>query len=150
MEPVKNVAQLSIGKETKKHVEKNRQRLKKVLIVDDDLDFADLLMHKLVQQEPQIKCIKISDPYEAVISLTDQSFDKIYMDQNMPGLNGNVVIREADRFIDYDTTSQMMRSPTQKTPVVLMSGSDLDKLDPKFSFFEIAEKINKRELAVFS
>lgn len=127
-----------------------RPHKKRILIVDDDKDFADLLKYKLEKLEPNITCVTISDPYEAVISLTDENYDAIYMDQNMPGLNGDAVIREADRFIDYDSSAQMIKSPSHKTPVIFMSGRELDHKRPNFSFFEIRDKINKRDFALMN
>ena len=151
MEAVQSLVHMSIGEEPKKRtLEKIRPRKKRVLIVDDDPDFAELLKYNIEKREPQMTCVTISDPYEAVISLTDENFEVIYIDQNMPGLNGDAVIREADRFIGYDTTAQMKKSSVYKTPVVLMSGRDLDQKRTNFSFFEIKEKVNKREFALMN
>ncbi len=122
------------------------QKKKKVLVVDDDLDFATLMKLYLEQENSGVECEIVNNPYEAVISLADHSYDLIYMDEQMPGINGSRVLKEADRFISYDPSLSRSKSLKRKVPIIMMSGKKLDSSNVEYNFFEVKDKLHKRML----
>ncbi len=59
---------------------------KRVLVVDDDDDYAEAIDEVFSLQG--CKVTRITDPRDAMIHASDQDFDLLIIDKNMPHLNG--------------------------------------------------------------
>lgn len=83
----------------------------KVLIVDDDISTCEMLQTML--HAADIHAQSLTNSVSAVDLLRKQRFDAVFVDVNMPALDGMEVTREI-------RTSQQ----NQKTPVIMMTGDD--------------------------
>ena len=80
---------------------------KKILIVDDDLEFSSLLTDVYTQANYSVRSIQ--DPAEAISMLRDEEVSLIISDQRMPSLSGLEFIRE-------------LKKASQSTPAIIVSG----------------------------
>ncbi|MCW3086888.1 MAG: response regulator receiver protein [Sediminibacterium sp.] len=84
-------------------------------LIDDDVDDQEIFSMALQEADPQVGCRFANDGIEALETLRNETFtpDCIFMDLNMPRMNGNeclVEIRKIDRLhpvpvIMYSTSS---------------------------------------------
>jgi len=80
---------------------------KKILILDDDVDFNTLLTDVFNQAEYEV--ISSHDPQEALNLIQEQPVDVIVTDQRMPNLSGVEFFRE-------------IRSIHENLPIIMVSG----------------------------
>lgn len=74
-----------------------------MLIVDDHRAIVDEMTEKLREIRPGAECTGLTRPSEVMKLLTEQRFDVIIMDIEMPGING---IRLAEKILaDYPRTN---------------------------------------------
>ena len=59
-----------------------------ILIVDDHKTIVDDMIAKLGELRPDAECTGITRPSEVMKLLTEQQFDIVFMDIEMPGING--------------------------------------------------------------
>lgn len=123
---------------------------KRVLIVDDDLDIADAIKYIIESLNPHYKCTIVNDPYEALLDLTDQEYDLILMDQEMPGLYGSDMLKKADHYIENETELMAAGMSASPIPVVMISSSEKkSELQLKFKNFNVTDYIQKKNLTHF-
>lgn len=82
--------------------------MKRSLVIDDDVDFRKSLVRRLKRMGYQSSEANSSE--EAIQRIETDSFDIIFLDLNLPGIHGSVLLRELDR----------QKYPA---PVVVVSGS---------------------------
>jgi signal transduction histidine kinase len=87
---------------------------KSALIVDDNA--VNLFALKNILQKLDINCTCVSDGEEALAASTSGTFDAIFMDIGMPGIDGL-------------TTSREMRKSGLLAPIVAYTSSDQDNAD---------------------
>lgn len=123
---------------------------KRILVIDDDVDTADAIRFIIESFSSDIECQVVNDPYEALIMLSDQSFDLILVDQKMPGLYGSNILMKMDEQIDQDPLISESGHYTTPVPAVIMSGSDI-KLGRPYNLknFNLLKVLNKRDLRLF-
>lgn len=92
---------------------------KRILILDDDSDFNNLLTDIYAQADYEV--VSERDPEAAVGLFRDDNFDLVVTDQKMPGLSGEEFIREIKRlkpevpvimvsgYLDNDTIRNLIR-----------------------------------------
>ena len=92
---------------------------KRILILDDDSDFNNLLTDIYAQADYEV--VSERDPEAAVEIFRNDSFDLVVTDQKMPGLSGEEIIREIKRldpaipvimvsgYLDNDTIRNLIR-----------------------------------------
>ena len=90
--------------------------MKKVLLVDDDLNAREALRQVLESQ--QIECIEVGNGSEAMDWLSTQKADLIISDNQMPVLAG----------LDFIDQIKLKEQDSIQTPVILLSGH-LDEQD---------------------
>lgn len=79
-----------------------------VLIVEDDPLAAVTLQHYVEKAEPGALCHVVQDGAEALRQLTTAAFDAVFLDLDLPGLDGPSVLKALP----------------QQTPVVIVSAHD--------------------------
>ena len=84
--------------------------MKKVLLVDDDLNAREALRQVLESQ--QIECIEVGNGSEAMDWLSTQKADLIISDNQMPLLTG----------LDFIDKIQLQEKNPHQTPIILLSG----------------------------
>jgi two-component system chemotaxis response regulator CheY len=100
--------------------------MKKVLLVDDDLQAREVL--RLVLESQQLECIEVGNGSEALNWLSTQQADLIISDNQMPILTGLDFI---DRVQQPETNSHI--------PIILLSGH-----------LEEQDKLRARQAGVFA
>ncbi|MDH4361608.1 MAG: response regulator [Nitrospirota bacterium] len=84
--------------------------MKKVLLVDDDLNAREAL--RLVLESQQLECIEVGNGSEAIDWLSTQQADLIISDNQMPVLTG----------LDFIDQIQLGEKTSHQTPIILLSG----------------------------
>jgi two-component system chemotaxis response regulator CheY len=90
--------------------EKVREKMKKVLLVDDDLNAREAL--RLVLESQQLECIEVCNGSEAIDWLSTKKADLIISDNQMPVLTG----------LDFIDQIQLREKISFHTPIILLSG----------------------------
>lgn len=124
----------------------------RILVIEDDLDTAELISQFIMSKRPDVKVEIVSDPYKASLRLMDEHFDLVLADQNLPGLKGTSVIKQVDNLTDIDPLCVNQNSKNPIIPVVLMSGSKKvleDLKEESLRNFEVIKKVSKDELQSF-
>jgi DNA-binding NtrC family response regulator len=73
--------------------DKESQAMKKVFVVDDDPDQAEIMVQALEEHERQVRAF--SDPIRALTALANEEADLLIADLSMPWIDGKDVIRSA-------------------------------------------------------
>jgi CheY-like chemotaxis protein len=63
---------------------------KRILIVDDDADFREMILHVL--KSPQYEVVTADSGFQAVCALKGRRYDLILLDVMMPGMDGLMTI----------------------------------------------------------
>ena len=93
--------------------------IKTILIVDDDLDDLLIFFDAVSEIDRDLQCLALNNGFDAIKALlADESIspDLIFLDMNMPKLNGKAVLAEIKR-------SEKLRD----IPVVIFTTSKLPK-----------------------
>lgn len=127
-----------------------RPFLKKVLIVDNDRDSSNYMKISLENQNKNIQCVVVHDPYEAVIRLTDENYDLALIDDRMIELEGTEILLEAERFIEEDPSIPEYKKE-KVTPVILISHNNLkSKIKNLLHHFDIRVFMKRNEFNILS
>lgn len=126
------------------NVDKRKHKYKKkVLIIDDDKEISDLLK-SVIENQDRVEVKLAHDPYEAMSLLTDQVYDMIVLDWNLPKLNGLKTIIETEKLFRFDPTLPL-EWDSKKVQVVTFSGDDNSTCKlPNTKHFRYAGHINKK------
>jgi CheY-like chemotaxis protein len=90
-----------------------------VLIVDDDPISTQFLDHCLKRSGCQTH--SVDNGHAAIEAIASNSYDLVFLDWNMPGMNGSETLLSAENLISYDH-SLNSRFAQQKMPVITYSG----------------------------
>lgn len=127
----------------------NLHKSRRVLIVDDDLDASESIKF-IVESYGNSACDIVTDPYEALLRLSDHHYDLAFIDQKMPGLNGTDVLTKLDNAVQLDPLIADTRLYDDAVPVVLMSGSKINlSKSYKLKNFRLLDVIHKKDLLKF-
>ena len=120
--------------------ETGRPLQEQILVVDDEIISRRVIGHSL--EKAGLKSTAVSHPDEAIKLLTEQSYDLVFLDVEMPGMNG------------FDLCKKLRGMPLHaRTPVIFvtalsgfesrakssLSGGD-DFIGKPFSYIELAVK----------
>jgi PleD family two-component response regulator len=85
-----------------------------ILVVDDEAISRRAITHAL--EKARLKSMSVEDPNAAFKLLSEQAFDMVFLDVDMPGMNG------------FELCTKLRALPThKKTPVVFVTSlNDLD------------------------
>lgn len=84
-------------------------------LVDDDADDQEIFESALKEIDPSIKCVIANDGTEALTRLnSDKRFtpDYIFLDLNMPGINGKQCLAEIKKDSRFEATPVIIYSTT--------------------------------------
>jgi CheY-like chemotaxis protein len=90
------------------------------LLVDDDLDDQEVFLMTLEKINKNILCLTANNGVEALSLLTPGSFvpDYIFLDVNMPKMNGIECLRNIKELTHLNTCKIFMYSTTSETSVL--------------------------------
>ena len=118
------------------------KKIKRALVVDDDIDMARFITQQLKREECRVE--SCTDGYDALERLVSKNYDLVIMDWSLPGISGGEVLRKTDEFIDMDPLISE-KWGVEKKPVVIVSGHDINKLHfPLVEKFKIVDFWSKQ------
>jgi CheY-like chemotaxis protein len=97
----------------------------RILLVDDDQDMGTLLTECLTSR---LSCSvdTATDPFEAMNKISEDFYDLIILDWNLPALTGAQTLRKAERGLNLDPNAPIQLE-SHTVPVVILSSSAQDK-----------------------
>jgi CheY-like chemotaxis protein len=96
-------------------------KVKKILLIEDDLDLAGVLSHNLMKRYA-CKIDIASDPFEAINQATENFYDLIILDWNLPGLNGGETLSRIEKAMFFEPTLPIQWDGRQVPVVVFSAG----------------------------
>ena len=111
---------------------KNRQKMKKILLIDDDAAFLKLLEEYVEKRYPGLAVLTCNDPIKCLTSITDD-LDLLLVDLEMPGLDGSKIL------------SYAVSRGLSKNRIIILSGHDADYLHDRFPMGSCLAVLNKFE-----
>jgi CheY-like chemotaxis protein len=118
------------------------KKIKRALVVDDDLDMARFITQQLKRQKCRVE--SCTDGYDALEKLVTENYDLVIMDWSLPGISGGEVLRKTDEFVDFDSLTSE-KWGVKKKPVVIVSGHDINRIHfPLVEKFEIVDFWSKQ------
>jgi CheY-like chemotaxis protein len=112
--------------------EKGRQKMGKVLLIDDDETFLTVLEKYVAERYPSLTVLTCKDPIKCLASITED-LDLLLVDLEMPGLDGSKIL------------SYAVSKGVSKNRVIILSGHDADYLHNRFPMGSCLAVLNKYE-----
>ena len=118
--------------------------MKSVLVVDDDIELAQLLNVSVCERFKNAVVDIASDPFEAMNMMADKAYDLVLLDWNLPGITGLRTLEQASKDFDYDPNLPS-EWREKRTPVVVMSADDEEQCKAHSTrYFSYAGFVNKK------
>jgi CheY-like chemotaxis protein len=111
---------------------KGRQKMGKVLLIDDDETFLKVLEKYVAERYPGLTVLTCNDPIKCLASITED-LDLLLVDLEMPGLDGSKIL------------SYAVSKGVSKNRVIILSGHDADYLHNRFPMGSCLAVLNKYE-----
>jgi len=111
---------------------KGRQKMGKVLLIDDDEAFLKVLEKYVAERYPGLTVLTCNDPIKCLASITGD-LDLLLVDLEMPGLDGAKIL------------SYAVSKGVSKNRVIILSGHDADYLHNRFPMGSCLAVLNKYE-----
>ncbi len=102
---------------------------KKILMIEDDPDMSSLIAKSLKQKYSCIIDIA-QDPFEAMNLMTENFYDMIILDWQLPALNGAETLVQAEKGLRLEP-SLPIQWDRQRVPVVIFSSSKKNECPPR-------------------
>ncbi len=100
---------------------KNFKKMKRILMIEDDPEMAELITRSLKNKFSCATYIA-NDPFEAMNLMSENFYDLIILDWQLPGLNGYETLQHADKSLSLEP-SLPIQWDHKKVPVVIVSAS---------------------------
>jgi CheY-like chemotaxis protein len=129
----------------KASIKKMRRLPNKVLLIEDDDSYAQLLAYAL-EQEARCEVTIATDSFEAANQMSRHPFDLIITDWKLPPFTGFTSLRKADQTLALDPMAPEEWFLHKKTPVIVVTVCDADevgrekKLKGRFQFLGVVSK----------
>jgi CheY-like chemotaxis protein len=108
---------------------KSFKKTKKILMIEDDVDMAELLINSLKMKYHCAVDIA-QDPFEAMNLMTEKFYDLIILDWQLPGLNGTETLVQAEKGLKLEPSIPIQWDRT-KVPVVIFSSAKKNECLPR-------------------
>jgi two-component system response regulator AtoC len=115
--------------------------LKKILVVDDDVDLRMIIKESLESEKYQVKDAENGN--EALKLLENQKFDLMITDLMMPGIKGNELLNRAKKLDSELGVLLMSAYGTVETAVDAMKEGAFDFVTKPFSISHIESRVNR-------
>jgi len=111
-----------------------------ILVVDDEAISRRAITHAL--EKARLKSVNVEDPHLAYKMLSDQKFDLVFLDVDMPGMNGFELCTKLRALHDHKKTPVVFvtsLNDLESRASSMMSGGN-DFIGKPFMFIELAVK----------
>ena len=95
---------------------------KKVLIIDDDQDMSEVLQ-SFLEKDEHYAISTAQDPFEAMDMMTEQVFDLIVLDWNLPKMNGLETLIQTEKWFRCDP-NLLLEWEDRRVPVIIFTGNE--------------------------
>lgn len=114
-----------------------------ILVVDDDPKVREMIQLFFSMKSEEVTCVMASDTQQAILKMSNQEFDIILIDNQMPGRSGLDYALTLKRSIKYGRTPLILMSGAllQDDVIRAMEGGIKDILVKPFSLKQLYEKI---------
>ncbi len=109
-----------------------KKKLRKVLIIDDDLSFLKFIKSYIFERCPSLHVITCVDPVKGLADI-DPDVDLLIVDLEMPHMDGG-------KILSYATGKGL-----NKSRIIILSGRDADYLHKRFPMGSCLAVLNKHE-----
>ena len=106
--------------------------MKKILIIDDDRLFLDLLTNYVRERYPNLEIITCDDPLQGLAQI-DKDIDLLLLDLEMPKIDGGKLLSFA------------IEKGLDRKRIIILSGRNADYLHERFAMGECLAVLNKNE-----
>ncbi|MFA6235973.1 MAG: response regulator [Bacteriovorax sp.] len=122
----------------------SKSERKCILVVDDDPKVRELIQTFFALKSEEILCVMAEDSQQAVLKMSNQEFDIILIDNQMPGRSGIDYALSLKKSIKYSRIPIILMSGALQQEDVLkaMEGGLKDILVKPFSLKQLSDKIN--------
>lgn len=108
---------------------KSFKKTKKILMIEDDLDMAELIISSL-KMRYHCTIDVAQDPFEAMNLMADKFYDLIILDWQLPGLNGTETLVQAEKGLRLEPGIPIQWDHS-KVPVVIFTSSKKNECLPR-------------------
>lgn len=108
---------------------KSFKKTKKILMIEDDLDMAELIIGTL-KMRYHCTIDVAQDPFEAMNLIADKFYDLIILDWQLPGLNGTETLVQAEKVLKLEPIIPIQWDQS-KVPVVIFTSSKKNECLPR-------------------
>lgn len=111
----------------------------KILIVEDEISVANLIMRGLKQEGHLVE--HIPDGKEGLYKILDNRYDAVVLDLLLPAVNGEDILKEIRRKKNTTPIIVLTAVTDTETKIRLLNMGADDFLEKPFSFLELATRI---------
>jgi CheY-like chemotaxis protein len=100
------------------------EKMKECLLIDDDPDDQEIFLMCIEKISPSIRCLTSDNGVDAISMLSSSETylpDYIFLDMNMPKMNGIECLKQIRKISRLDQTKIYMYSTTSDSSVVMQS-----------------------------
>lgn len=115
-----------------------------ILIVDDDVQIIELIKMFLSMNFPDVNCVLATDAKTAALKITNQEFDLVIVDFQMPGRSGIEFALGLRKTLKYSKIPIVLMSGAlkQQDAILAIEGGLKDILVKPFTMKQLMEKIS--------
>ncbi len=121
----KTLSHLSDLLDTRSLHQKASKKIRKLLIIDDDLDMSSALSDFL-KDRYSCRVDIAADPFEAMNSMAESFYDLIVLDWKLPVFTGEQTLKHAETDLFFEP-SLPIKWDSEKVPVIVISSSEKEK-----------------------
>jgi CheY-like chemotaxis protein len=106
--------------------------MKKILLIDDDRLFLELLTNYVRERYPDLEILTCNEPLQGLAQI-DKDLDLLLLDLEMPKMDGGKLL------------SYAIEKGLDRRRIIILSGRDADYLHERFTMGECLAVLNKDE-----
>jgi CheY-like chemotaxis protein len=106
--------------------------MKKILLIDDDRLFLEVLTNYVRERYPNLELITCDEPLQGLAQI-DKDIDLLLLDLEMPKIDGGKLL------------SYAIEKGLDRSRIIILSGRDADYLHDRFAMGECLAVLNKNE-----
>jgi len=135
---------LFVNNELLKPVPRSKKK-PRILLVDDDMDMGEVIKNSL-KFRYNCNVDLVSDPFEAMNTMTDRFYDLIILDWRLPALTGGQTLKELEKGFYFEPGLPSQWDRGQRVPVIIFSAAERAQcpLD-KTKHFDCVGFVSKRQ-----